>query len=357
MNERNKEGQEAVEGKRKIKFIGDFTLEELEEKMASLTLPRYRARQIFSWIYKKGITDWMQASDMPLSLRERLESLYSLRPLELETRQESVDGTQKFLFRLHDSRYIETVLIPAGKRRTLCLSTQVGCKFGCLFCASGLPGFIRQLTPAEITGQILFLRHHLDIPLTNFVFMGMGEPLDNFPALSRAIKIMNSKAGLGIAARRITVSTCGIVPGIKKLAELGLQVNLSLSLHATNDELRRRLVPIARKYPLEEVLAACEEYVKETGRVMTLEYVLLAGVNDSAAEADALASIARRLQAKINLIPYSPVSGLAFRPPSAERVKIFKRWLEELAARVTVRHSKGLDIQAACGQLAGRFSP
>lgn len=337
------------------RFIGDLTLEEFEKEIIALGQPRYRARQVFKWVYQKGITSWAEATDLPLAFRRLLEAHFKLRAVELETSQESRDGTRKFLFRLDDGHFIETVLIPARKRQTLCLSTQVGCKFGCLFCASGLPGFVRQLSAAEITGQVLFLRHDLDVALTNFVFMGMGEPLDNFPAVSRAIKIMNSPEGMGIAARRITVSTCGLVPGIKKLAELGLQVNLSLSLHAANDELRRKLLPIARKYPLEEVLAACEAYVERSGRLMTLEYVLLAGVNDSSSDAAGLARIARRLRAKINLIPFSPFPGLPFRPPSEESIQNFKRWLEEKAVRVTVRQSKGLDIQAACGQLAGRL--
>ncbi len=337
------------------RFIGDLTLEEFEKEITALGQPRYRARQVFKWVYQKGITSWAEATDLPLAFRRLLEAHFKLRAVELETSQESRDGTRKFLFRLDDGHLIETVLIPARKRQTLCLSTQVGCKFGCLFCASGLPGFVRQLSAAEITGQVLFLRHDFDVALTNFVFMGMGEPLDNFPAVSRAIKIMNSPEGMGIAARRITVSTCGLVPGIKKLAELGLQVNLSLSLHAANDDLRRKLLPIARKYPLEEVLAACEAYVERSGRLMTLEYVLLAGVNDSSSDAAGLARIARRLRAKINLIPFSPFPGLRFRPPSEESIQNFKRWLEEKAVRVTVRQSKGLDIQAACGQLAGRL--
>jgi len=337
------------------KFIGDLSLEELRQTIEALGEPAYRARQVMKWVYQKGITNWAEASDLPISLRQELENRFLLRPLELETCYESHDGTIKYLFRLHDGQFIETVVIPSGTRRTLCLSTQVGCKFGCVFCASGLPGFIRHLTPAEIVGQILFLRHDLELALTNFVFMGMGEPLDNFPALAQALKIMNSPEGLRVAARRITISTCGLVPGIKKLPSLGLQINLSLSLHAAHDELRPRLLPIARKYPLEEVLKACEEYVRATGRLMTLEYVLLAGVNDSSADAASLAKIARRLRAKINLIPYSPVAGLPYKTPHPEEVAAFRQWLEEKGVKVTVRRSKGLDIQAACGQLAGRI--
>lgn len=339
----------------KKRFIGDLSLLELSQEIKALGEPSYRARQIFKWVYQKGITSWAEATDLPLSLRQKLESLFDLRPFELETCYESRDGTQKFVFHLWDNNFIETVLIPSGQRRTLCLSTQVGCKFGCVFCASGLPGFIRHLSPAEIIGQILFVRHDLEFPLTNFVFMGMGEPLDNFASLAKAIEIMNSPEGLGIAARRITVSTCGLVPGIKKLKELGLQINLSLSLHAPNDELRRRLIPLAKKYSLEEVLSACQEYAEATGRMITLEYVLIDGVNNSSKEASQLAKIARQLKAKINLIPYSPVRGLPYKRPAQEAIEAFRAWLEEKGAKVTVRRSKGLDIQAACGQLAGRL--
>ena len=339
------------------RFVGDLSLAELTRELELLGEPAYRARQIFRWLYQKGLSSWEEATDLPLSLRQKLAARFLLRPFELETCYQSKDGTQKYVFKLHDHNFVETVLIPSGERRTLCLSTQVGCKFGCVFCASGQPGFIRHLSPAEITGQILFVRHDLEFSLTNFVFMGMGEPLDNFPALARAIEIMNSPEGMGIAARRITVSTSGLVPGIKKLKELGRQINLSLSLHAPNDELRRRLVPLARKYSLEEVLSACEEYAQASGRMITLEYVLLAGVNDSSREASELAKIVRRLQAKINLIPYSPVPGLPYKRPEPEAVASFRQWLEEKGVKVTVRHSKGLDIQAACGQLAGRLLP
>ncbi|MCX7975263.1 MAG: 23S rRNA (adenine(2503)-C(2))-methyltransferase RlmN [Candidatus Aminicenantes bacterium] len=337
------------------RLIGDLSLAELSREVEALGEPSYRARQIFKWIYQKGLDDWKEATDLPLFLRKQLGAHFDLRPFDLETCYQSRDGTQKFVFRLKDNNFIETVLIPSGERRTLCLSTQVGCKFGCLFCASGLPGFIRHLSPGEITGQILFIRHDLELSLTNFVFMGMGEPLDNFPSLAKAIEIMNSPEGLGIAARRITVSTCGVVPGIKKLKDLGLQVNLSLSLHAPNDELRRRLVPLAKKYSLEEVLSACEEYAEASGRIITLEYVLINGVNNSLKEATQLAKIAHRLRAKINLIPYSPVPGQPFQRPDRQDVEAFKKWLKDMGAKVTVRLSKGLDIQAACGQLAGRF--
>jgi 23S rRNA (adenine2503-C2)-methyltransferase len=317
--------------------------------------PSYRAGQVFDWLYKKGAASFGAFTDLPKSLRLRLEEDFSLGSLELAERLVSADKTGKFLFQLADGNFVETVLILADRRATLCLSTQVGCKFGCVFCASGLGGFKRNLRPSEILGQVLFLRDKLSLHLTNFVFMGMGEPLDNYDNVIKAIQIMNDPRGLGIAARRITVSTVGIIPGIERLKTLGLQVNLSLSLHAVREELRSKLLPISRKYPLQKVLQACQDYVRETGRMMTLEYILFRGLNDSAEDASRLASIARRLRAKVNLIPCSPVPGLGFFPPPAEANKLFMRRLREKGAKVTLRRSKGADIQAACGQLAGKM--
>jgi 23S rRNA (adenine2503-C2)-methyltransferase len=231
----------------------------------------------------------------------------------------------------------------------------VGCKFACVFCASGLGGFQRNLRCSEILGQILYLRDLLGLPLTNYVFMGMGEPLDNFRELSRVLLVMNSKEGMKIAARRITVSTCGIIPGIISLKNLGLQINLSLSLHAVRNELRTKLIPVNKKYSLNEVLNACEEYVNAVGRMITIEYILLEGVNDSANDTEELAKIARRLHAKVNLIPYSPVRGLLFKSPEKRKIISFEKALLDKQVHVTMRHSKGGDIQAACGQLAGRI--
>jgi len=292
---------------------------------------------------------------LPKGLRDKLAVRFAISRLELEARLESRDGTVKFLFKLADGQCIETVLIPAGKRKTACISTQVGCRFGCAFCASGLHGFKRNLTPSEITGQALYATKTAGVEVTNYVFMGMGEPLDNFDNLAKAIRIMNAPEGLGVAARRITVSTAGHVPGIGRLKGLGLQVNLSVSLHAVTDRVRDRLMPINKKYPLEKLIAACEDYVRSGGRMITLEYILMAGVNDGLNDADGLAGIARRLRAKVNLIAYSPVEGLPFTSPSDGDLARFKRWLEERKAHVTLRLSKGKDIFAACGQLAGRF--
>jgi 23S rRNA (adenine2503-C2)-methyltransferase len=333
----------------------DLAFDELAAELADWGEPRFRGRQLFDWIYKRGATSFAQLSDVPKPLREKLERTFSLGALEPAEHLVSRDGAEKFLFGLSDGRHIETVLIRAGARMTVCLSSQVGCKYACEFCASGQGGFRRNLRPSEMIGQVLFLRDRLNVALTNFVFMGMGEPLDNFDNLARGLRIMNAPAGLGIAARRITISTAGVVPGLERLKHLDMQVNLSLSLHAVDDELRSRLMPINRKYPLERVLAACLDYVRDTGRIMTLEYVLLGGVNDSVPAARRLAAIAKRLGAKINLIPYSEIEGLQFKPSPKSQQELFLKTLEALKAKATLRRSKGTTIRAACGQLAGDF--
>jgi 23S rRNA (adenine2503-C2)-methyltransferase len=336
------------------KDVRDFSFNELRTELEGWEEPAYRTKQIFEWVYQKGAESFAAMTDLPKSLRQRLEENHDLRLLEVAETLRSEDGTEKFLFRLADSRLIETVLISSGGRRTLCLSTQVGCKFGCVFCASGSGGFERNLLPSEMLGQVLYLRDKLDVHLTNFVFMGMGEPLDNLDNLVRTVRIMNAPEGMGIAARRITVSTVGIVPAIEKLESLGLQVTLSLSLHATTDELRSRLLPANRKYPLAEVIKAGVHYARTTGRMITIEYILISGLNDSAADSRRLASIARKLRAKVNLVPYSPGYGPALSASSVPRQQEFVQVLESLGVSATIRRSKGADIRAACGQLAGR---
>lgn len=334
--------------------IRNLTFAELRAEFDSWGEPAYRAKQVFEWIYQKGADSFAAMTDLPKSLRQRLGDKFRLGVLELAEQLRSEDGTEKLLFRLTDGQLIEAVLIPSGGRRTLCLSTQVGCKFACVFCASGAGGFARNLLPSEMLGQILILRDKLDVGLTNFVFMGMGEPLDNLDNLVRTVRIMNAPEGMGIAARRMTISTVGIVPAIEKLEGLGLQVSLSLSLHATTDELRSRLLPVNRKYPLAEVVKAGAHYARTTGRMITIEYILISSLNDSAADARRLASIARKLRAKINLIPYSQGCGAGFAPSPGSRQQAFLQTLESLGVAATVRRSKGGDIRAACGQLAGK---
>ena len=338
------------------KDIKNFTLEELKEVMVELQEPNYRAEQIFYWLYKKGVSDINKMSDISKILRVKLDKAYDIGRLHLHEHLRSCDGTEKFLFRLFDGNFIESVLIYAKQRKTICLSSQVGCRFACSFCASGSRGFTRDLTPSEITAQILFLQHELKRKITNYVFMGMGEPLDNFENVKKALMIMNDSRGMDIGARRITLSTCGVIPGIRQVSQLGLQVNLSVSLHAANDELRNTLMPINKRYPLAKLVKACEAFINKTGRMITLEYVLIKKKNSSLKDADGLARIAKLLKAKVNLMPYSEIVKKRFQSPEKEDIGMFMKQLKKRGIKVTLRESKGKDIQAACGQLAARKS-
>ncbi len=335
--------------------IRDLTLEELRAELVAMGERPFRAAQIFDWLYKKKAEKFEDFTSLPKPLRGKLAGRFAIGAPALVDKRASADGTTKFLFRLHDGAHVETVLIPAGRRLTVCLSTQVGCKFACAFCASGRHGFKRNLAPSEIVGQVLFLERALGRDLTNYVFMGMGEPLDNWTNVEKALRVMNAPEGLGIAARRMTVSTAGFVDAFGRLEALDLQINLSLSLHAVTDRLRDRLMPINRRFPLEVVVGAAEKYLRSGGRMITLEYILIRGLNDSLDDADGLAAIARRLRAKVNLIAYSPVDGQTFESPTGADVARFERRLEERKVNCVVRLSKGADIAAACGQLAGRF--
>ena len=333
-----------------------LTFEELREVLGEMGEPAFRAGQIFSWLYKKDVAGFQEMSDLGRTLRDKLAGRFVVSWPELNRHLRSRDGSEKFLLRLADGRSVETVLIPGPGRATVCLSTQVGCRFGCRFCASGRPGFVRNLSPAEIVNQVLFVRRTSGRPVTHAVFMGMGEPLDNFDSVGRAIGLLNDQRAVGLAARRMTVSTCGLLPGVEKLAALGLQVELSVSLHAASDDLRDRLVPLNRKYPLTKLLPALQDYHRLTGRQVTFEYALIKGMNDSLEEANRLAALARRARAKVNLIPLSPTSGSTYEASPRPTAVAFLRRLEERGVRATLRRSKGVDIQAACGQLAGEES-
>jgi 23S rRNA (adenine2503-C2)-methyltransferase len=338
-------------GKRDILDVG---LEELRREVAAWAEPGFRARQILGWLYRRGALSFEEMSDLGKPLRERLAREFVLgRPAEVE-RLRGGDGAEKFLLRLDDGRFIETVLIPAAGRASACVSTQVGCRFACAFCASGKRGFTRNLTAGEISGQVLHLRRASERPVTHVLFMGMGEPLDNWENTARAVRALNAPQGLGLAARRIVISTCGLVPGLEKLKALGLQVELAVSLHAAADDVRDRLMPVNRKYPLSELIPALRAYRRETGRLVTLEYVLLGGVNDATADAGRLAVLARRVGAKVNVIPCSPVEGSGFKPASRSAAAAFVRRLEAGGVTAVLRRSKGGEIRAACGQLAGR---
>ena len=336
--------------------IKDLTYEQFKSSIVKMNEPAYRAGQIFAWLYEKGIDDFDGMKIISKDLKEKLKESYYIGGIELFKHKKSKDKTEKFLFKLNDDSFVETVLILSKKRKTICISTQVGCKFACKFCTSGLRGFTRNLTPSEIVNQIIYLTHNLGHTITNYVFMGMGEPLDNYDNVIAAIQIMNNKTAMAIGARRITLSTCGIIPAIRKLKKLKLQINLSLSLHATNDKLRSEIVPANRKYPLSELLRCCEDFIKDKNRIITLEYVLIKDKNDSSQDAYDLSLIAKRLRAKVNLIPYSQTRYFNYLSSNEKTIKSFMKVLKSNKVNATLRESKGKDIQAACGQLAGNFA-
>jgi 23S rRNA (adenine2503-C2)-methyltransferase len=336
--------------------IKDFNLEELKKELARRSIPEFRASQVFHWLYKQQVTSFWEMNNLPREMIKLLEENYSLSAITAAQEFISKDGSRKYLFKLKDSNQIETVFIPNPDRQTVCLSTQVGCKFCCRMCASGLKKFVRNLTAAEILDQLLYVQKKAGGRITNIVFMGMGEPLENFDQVMKAIRVINSSEGPEIAARKITISTAGFIPGIKKLAEVELQLNLSVSLHATTDEERSELMPINKTYPIRDLVAACQNYFQKTKRIVTIEYVLLKGKNDAVDDARRLAGIVNALKGKVNLIPFNPYSELNLEPVSREDMERFKYWLERDQVTVTIRDSRGADIMAACGQLAGSVS-
>jgi 23S rRNA (adenine2503-C2)-methyltransferase len=332
--------------------IKDLALPELEAVLASWQQPRFHARQIFSWIYKKGVGDFNAMSNLSACLRERLNSHFVLDAVTLIKKLESVDGTKKLLFDLTDGNAVEAVLIPSEERVTGCVSTQVGCKLACRFCASGALGFQRNLTTGEIVDEILCLKNNSEgARLTHLVFMGTGEPLDNYDNVLKAIRIVNSPDALAIGARRITISTSGVIPGIKRLSEEKLQVELSVSLHAADNATRSLLMPINRKYPLKSLLAACEKYIADTHRQITFEYILIKDLNSNLQNAGKLSTMLKGLNCKVNLIPANPVPELKVQPPNKLQILLFRDCLLKSGIHVTLRKPRGKDIEAACGQL------
>jgi 23S rRNA (adenine2503-C2)-methyltransferase len=339
--------------------IKSLRLEELRQTIDEIGQPSYRATQLTDWLYKKRAMSFADMTDLPRDLRDQLTNHFSFAGIAVIRTLGSRDTTRKFLFRLPDGNLIESVLIPASPalygsrsdRRTICISTQVGCAYGCKFCASGLDGFSRNLQPNEIVDQILTVERESGEKVDNIVFMGMGEPLANFDHAMRAIQIINAPWGLAIGARHITISTSGLVPQIRKLADQPLQIRLAISLHGATDEVRNRIMPINRRYNLETLLSACDHYVSRKKQRLTFEYILIADVNDSDDQAHLLSKHARRLKAKVNLIPYNIVHGLAWSRPSQDRQEKFLSILREHSVPATLRQEKGHDIDAACGQL------
>jgi 23S rRNA (adenine2503-C2)-methyltransferase len=339
--------------------IQSLLLEEIAAYLAAQNQRPYRAKQIADWIYEKRVNAFDEMTDLPHDLRNRLAEDFAIGGVETVRILGSDDTTRKFLFRLRDGNLIESVLIPASPalygersdRRTICVSTQVGCAYGCKFCASGLDGFSRNLDAGEIVQQLLAVEKASGEKINNVVFMGMGEPLANFSNVVRAIRIINAPWGLEIGARHITVSTSGLAPQIRKLADESLQSRLAISLHGATDLVRNKIMPVNRKYDLTSLLSACEYYANRKKQCIYFEYILIAGVNDAEEQAHLLAGHARRLNAKVNLIPYNRVEGLEWSRPSRARQERFLSILREHGTVATLRHEKGHDIDAACGQL------
>lgn len=342
-----------------MESIKSLTLDELATRFTGLGEPAYRAKQVIEWIYHKRVGRFREMTNLPAALRDRLAAEFDERPLEIVRKTGSADTTQKFLFRLRDGQMIETVLIPASPalygeasdRRTICISSQVGCAYGCRFCASGLDGWKRNLEAGEIVDQLLRVEAESGERVNNIVFMGMGEPLANFDNLLRAIGIINAPWGAGIGARHITVSTSGLAPRIRDLAEQPLQIRLAISLHGATDDVRSRIMPVNRKYPLAELLEACAVFRSRKKQKITFEFILIEGVNDTPEQAAALARHARALDAKVNVIPYNTVEGLEWSRPSEPVQDAFMDVLHRAGATATIRREKGHDIAAACGQL------
>lgn len=337
--------------------IKELSLEQLEEKLIVWGNPKYYAKSILSWIYQKGAYDFNSMSNLPAVLRKKLSEEFYILGLALADLQVSSDGTSKFLFELTDKNLIESVNIPAAKRVTGCISSQVGCKFACNFCASGLKGFKRNLTVGEILDEVLYLKNNTQkSDLTHIVFMGTGEPLDNYDNVLKAVRIINSASAFNIGARRITISTSGIIPGIKRLETEDLQIELSISLHAADDKTRSQLMPVNKKYPLEALIKCCHEYIAKTNRQITFEYILVKGLNCSFSAAQNLVKLLKDLRlAKVNLIPVNAIPELKIAAPEISEINSFKDHLFNAGINVTLRRERGQDIAAACGQLRLRY--
>ncbi len=326
---------------------------ELESRIKACGEPAYRAGQVFDWIYKKLAFSWDEMSSLPKALREKLALEIPFPVLTEKDVRVSEDGTRKFLFGLFDGQLIETVFIPTKKRATLCISSQAGCKYGCRFCASGIGGFKRNLSTGEIIAQVLWAMKKCgdEGEVTHIVFMGVGEPFDNYDNVMQAVRLLNAPEAFQIAARRITISTCGIVDGIRRMAGEGLQIELSVSLHASNDAQRQELMPVNRKYPLADLMAACRAYAQKTNRQVTFEYILIKDVTCTDLAARELQHLLKGWLCKINLIAYNPVGEFSYQTPSRDEISRFKDTLEKKGLITTWRTPRGKDIAAACGQL------
>jgi len=346
----------------KLKSICDFNPEQFQAELRENNIPGFRTGQIFCWVFDKGINDFELMTNLSKELRNKLQSFFKISPLEIKVKEVSkIDGTTKVLYQLEDGETVESVMMIHGsminpERITVCVSTQVGCTMGCSFCATGLGGFKRNLTKGEIIGQVLGFQQlvkasNQDLRVSNVVYMGMGEPLLNYDNLMASVKMLNHEDVFNISYRRISISTCGLVPRIKKLAQEKLPLVLAISLHGATDQVRNQIMPVNQQYPLAELIEVCKYYVKATGRKITFEYIMLDGLNDSVDDAAKLAGLIKGIPANVNLIPYNRVSESGHRRSNKKNVKLFATRLAKLGIEAVVREEKGGDISAACGQL------
>ena len=338
------------------KDIRAYNYDELKDEIASLGEKPFRAKQIYEWLHVKLADEFAEMTNLSKSLREKLEEQYVILPVKMLERQVSqIDGTNKFLFRLHDGNVVESVLMKYKHGNSVCISSQVGCRMGCAFCASTIGGLQRNLSASEMLGQIYQIQKITQERVSNVVIMGTGEPMDNYDNFLKFIHLLTDEHGLNISQRNVTVSTCGIVPKILELAKEHFQITLALSLHGSNQEKRRKLMPVANKYDLSEVLAACDTYFNETGRRVTFEYSLVHDVNDTEEDARELIVLLKPRNCHLNLIPVNPVKERDFIRPSRKSALNFKNKLEKSGINVTIRREMGSDIDGACGQLRRRY--
>lgn len=340
----------------KLTDIKSLTLEELTEEVKALGGQAFRAKQIYQWLHVKTVESFDEMTNLSIELREKLKEHYQLTTLRTaDIKISQIDGTRKYLFSMADGNIIESVWMQYKHGNSVCISSQIGCRMGCRFCASTLDGLERNLTPSEMLDQIYRIQSETGERVSNVVVMGAGEPLDNYVNLLKFIHLLTDENGLNISQRNITVSTCGLVPEMRALADEGLQITLALSLHAPNDEVRMELMPIARRYKLKEILEVCQYYFQKTGRRMTFEYSLVSGINDNPEEARALACLIRDQHGHVNLIPVNPINERNFVQSDRRAIVAFKNTLEKNGINVTIRREMGRDINGACGQLRKSF--
>ncbi len=336
--------------------IKSMTLEELGQVFKELKQPAFRAKQVYTWLHK-GVRSYEEMTNLPKQLRAALEENYPICAPEVVRKQESAkDGTIKYLWRLSDGNCVETVLMRYHYGNTVCISTEVGCKMGCAFCASTLGGFVRQLQPFEMLDQVLFTQVDSGLPISHIVLMGIGEPLDNYDNVLRFLQLVNSAEGMNISMRHISLSTCGLVPGIDKLAQEKLQLTLSVSLHAPTDEIRNTIMPVNKAYDTQQLLDACRRYYETTGRRISFEYAMIGGVNDTPEAANLLLKRLKGLPAHMNLIPLNHVEESPLKPSTRQAVQKFQKILEDGGIPATVRRTLGSDIDASCGQLRRKYT-